>query len=112
MKVITKEAWDRVIGKACDAANATETDGDPMYEVYRVQMLEILDDLEDEFGVHARIFDTRADYLDDPLERRRPYMKALELAREQNDQEEVDVVLQSLRDLDEEIQIDSAPSTE
>ena len=101
MKSITKEAWDRVIEKACDVVNATRTDGDPMYEVYREQMLEILDELEAEFGVHSKILDTRADDLDDPLERRRLYLNALELAREQEDPDEVGIVLQSLRDLDE-----------
>ena len=102
MKTITKAAWGRVIEKACDVANATRTDGDPMYDVYREQMLELLDELEAEFGTQSRILDTRADYMDDPLERRRLYSKALELARVQNDQDEIEVILQSLRDLEEE----------
>lgn len=101
MKSITKAAWDRVIEKACDVANATETDDDPMYEVHREQMLEILDDLEEGFGVQSVTLDTRADYLDDPLERRCLYMRALELARDENDPDQVEVVLQSLRDFDE-----------
>lgn len=108
IKPITKTAWDRVIEKACDIANATETDGDPMYEVHREQMLEILDDLEKAFGIHSEILDTRADYLDDPRERRCLYMKALALARHRKDQARIEVVLQSLRDLDEEIALDSA----
>jgi len=66
MRRITKEAWDRVIEKACDVANATDTDDDPMYEVHRLGMLEILAELEDEFGAHPEILDTRADYIDDP----------------------------------------------
>lgn len=108
MKTITKVAWDRVFEKACDVANATETDDDPMYEVYREQMLEILDDLEEEFGAQSRIHDIRADYLDDPLDRRCLYLKALELAREENDPDQVEVVLQSLRDLDEYIELEVA----
>ena len=63
MKSITKAAWNRVIEKACDVANSTETENDPMYEVHRQQMLELLDDLEREFGSHSAISDTRADYL-------------------------------------------------
>lgn len=102
MKTIPKDAWDRVIEKACDVANATRTDDDPMYEVYREQMLELLDKLEAEFGTQSKILDTRADYIDDPLERRRIYTKALELARAQNYQEEIEVVLQSLHDLEED----------
>jgi hypothetical protein len=103
MKTITKAAWDRVIEKACDVANATRTDDDPMYDVYREQMLELLDELEADFGTQSRILDTRADYIDDPIERRRLYTKALELARTQNDQDEIEVVLQSIRDLEEEL---------
>jgi hypothetical protein len=102
MKSITKTAWDRVIEKACDVANTTRASDDPMYDVHRQQMLELLDELEAEFGTQSRILDTRADYVDDPLERRRLCTKALELAIEQNDQSEIDVVLQSLRDLEED----------
>ena len=112
MKTITKEARDRVIEKACDVVNATRTDSDPMYDVYREQMLEILDELQAEFGVHSEILDTRADYIDDPVERRHLYERALALAREQKDSDQVEVVLQSLRDLDEDILVDSAPRTE
>lgn len=108
MKTITKAAWHRVVEKACDIANATQTDADPMYEVYLEQMLEILDDLEAEFGVHSEILDTRADYLDDPVERRRLYTKALAIARGQKDLDQVEVVLQSLRDLDEYIELEAA----
>ena len=103
MNTITKAAWDRVIEKACDVANTTRTDDDPMYEVYRAQMLEILDELEVEFGPHSRIFDTRSAYIDDPVERRRLCTKALELAIEHGDQGEIDVVLQSLSDLEEDV---------
>jgi uncharacterized Fe-S radical SAM superfamily protein PflX len=103
MKSITKAAWNRVIEKACDVANATRTDNDPMFDVYREQMLELLDELEAEFGMQSRILDTRADYIDDPLERRRLCTRALELARAQNDQDEIEVVLQSLRDLEEDL---------
>lgn len=102
MKTITQAAWDRVIEKACDVANATRADGDPMYDVYREQMLEILDELEAEFGTQSRILDTRADYLDDPFERRRLYTKALQLASARNDQEEIEVILQSISNLDED----------
>lgn len=106
MKTITKTAWDRVLAKACDVANATEVDSDPMYEVHRGQMLEILDDLEKEFGVYPEILDTRADYLDDPLERRKLYTEALRLARESDNQRMVNVVLESLREFDEDIKME------
>ena len=82
-----------------------------MNDIHRVQMLEILDDLEEEFGVQSLILDTRADYLDDSYERRRLYIKALKLARDEKDPDQVEVVLQSLRDLDEYIDLESAPPT-
>ncbi|MFT4176489.1 MAG: hypothetical protein QM627_07515 [Luteolibacter sp.] len=50
MRGITKTAWDRVLAKACDVANAAEIDGDPMYEVHRLQMLELIDNLERHFS--------------------------------------------------------------
>lgn len=103
MKTITKAAWDRVLEKACDVANATQTDDDSMFDVYCRQMHYLLDELEAEFGPQSRILDTRADYVEDPVERRRLCTKALELARERNDQEEIEIVLQSLRDLDEDL---------
>ena len=111
MKTIPKAAWDRVIEKACDVANATRTDDDPMYDIYREQMLELLDELETEFGAQSRILDTRADYIDDPLERRPLCTKALELARAQNDQDEIEIVLQSLRDLEEDLVTEAEPNS-
>jgi hypothetical protein len=103
MKTITKAAWDRVITKAADVANATQADDDLMERIHCEQMLGLLDELETEFGTQSRILDTRADYLDDPLERRSLYLKALELARRQRDQNEIDTVLQSLSELDDEL---------
>lgn len=98
MKPFTKVVWDRVIEKACDIANATRTHDDPMYEVHRAQMFEILDELEKEFGPNSWILDTRADYVDDPHESRRLRTKALELAMEHGDQEEIDMILRSTND--------------
>ena len=112
MKAIPKAVWNRVIEKACDVANATRTDDDPMYDIYREQMLELLDELEAEFGTQSRILDTRADYIDDPLERRRLCTRALELARAQNDQDEIEVVLQSLRDLEEDLVTEAEPDSQ
>lgn len=78
-----------------------------MHDVYRDQMIEILDELEAEYGEHSRIYDTRADYVDDPIESRQLRMKALELAQEQNDQDEIEIIQQSLRDSDEDCIADS-----
>jgi hypothetical protein len=111
MKPITKAAWNRVIDKACDVANATRVDDDPMYDVYRQQMIEILDELEAEYGEHSRIFDTRADYVDDPNESRRLRTNALELAKKQNNQEEIEIIQQTMRDFEEDSLADSKPES-
>jgi len=107
MKQITKAAWQRVLEKACDIANASSADDHVLGEVYKAQMLNLLDELEEEFGLHPEILDTRADYLDDPVVRRALYMRALEIARDRRDQEEVEVILQSLRDLERDIMTDA-----
>lgn len=102
MKTLTKAAWDRVIEKACEVANATRSDEGPTYDIYRQQMLDLLNEIEAEFGTQSRILDTRADYTDDPLERRLLRTKALKLARAMNDPEEIELISQSLRELEEE----------
>lgn len=103
MKTISEEAWSRVSEKAYDVANAAMADDDVMLEVYRGQMRELLEELEEEWGEHPWILDTRADYLDDPKERRQLYERALSLARKWENQDEVDTILQSLQDLEEEM---------
>jgi hypothetical protein len=66
---ISQEDWDRVIEKACDVANATETESDPMYEVHAEGIMALLDELEAKYGQQSRILATRADYLESFLER-------------------------------------------
>ena len=99
---ITKEAWARVHQKACDIANASLMEDEIMGRVQTMGMKEVLDELEEKFGVHPAILATRADYVDDPAERLRLFTEALALARENGDEFEVEEILDSLRDLDEE----------
>ena len=100
-KPLTKEAWSHVHGKALEIANATMIDDEIMAGVYVEQMMEVLDDLEDEYGRHAMLVSTRADFLKDEEERRALYEVALILAKEQGDHEEVAEILDSLRGMDE-----------
>jgi hypothetical protein len=67
---IHRDDWKRVLEKACDIANATETEDDPMYEVYREAMMTLLDELESRYGRQSRILATRADYLESASDRR------------------------------------------
>lgn len=102
MKSITKEAWSRVHAKAVEIANAAMRDDFLMVDVYNSQMLNLLDELEADFGLSPAIIATRADYLDDVVERRRLFEQALTLARSQGDQDEEAEILDSLRKLDQE----------
>lgn len=101
IKPLTKEAWSHVMEKACDIANAVMRDDDVMVEVYTVQMLKLLDEMEEEYGNHTQLLATRADYLENDEERRALFEKALVLAKERGDQAEVDEILDSLRTMEE-----------
>ena len=101
MKPITKEAWGRVLQAACDCANAAMADDDVLLEVHHNSMSEILDEMDAEFGEHACLLDTRADYLDNPDERRALYQRALALAEQGQDLDEIEMIRESLRELDE-----------
>ena len=100
MKPITKEAWDRVFEIACDIANAAVADDDVLFQVHTDHMLDLLDELDAEFGAHSRLLDTRADYLSDPDERRLLYQRALALAEECQDEGEIKMIRESIRELD------------
>ncbi len=100
-KPLTQEAWAHVHEKALEIVNATMRDDEIMAGVYVEQMMEVLDGLEDEFGRHAMLVSTRADFLEDDQERRALYEVALILAKEQGHHEEVELILDSLRGLEE-----------
>ena len=67
---IHRDDWERVLEKACDIANATETEDDPMYEIHLEAMITLLDELESRYGRQSRILATRADYLESASDRR------------------------------------------
>jgi hypothetical protein len=96
---IRRHDWERVVEKACDIANATETDADPMYAVHVEGMLRLLDELETRYGPQSRILATRADYLDSLSERRALYESALELGRKARDTKEIEEIMDSINQL-------------
>jgi hypothetical protein len=77
---ICRQDWEQVIEKACDIANATKDEDDPMYEVHVESMMRLLDELEATYGPQSRILATRADYVESSSERRALYVQALDLA--------------------------------
>src|SRR5437667_10173715 len=94
---ICRQDWERVIERACDIANATENDGDPMFEVHVEGMMRLLGELEAKYGTQSKILATRADYLDGFLERRTLYEQALDLAKKDHDTEEIEEIMNSIK---------------
>jgi len=108
---ICRADWERVFEIACDIANATESDADPMLAVYVDRMMILLDELEAKYGPQSQILATRADYLDDVGERRLLYEQALDLARKAQDTSEVAEIIDSINQLEEEqAELDAAPN--
>jgi len=101
MKILRQD-WERVVEKACDIANATITDADPMYAVHVEGMMRLLDELEKKYGPQSRILATRADYLESFSERRALYEQSLELARNAQETEEIEEIMDSINQLGRE----------
>ncbi|MDH5669965.1 MAG: hypothetical protein OEY86_18340 [Nitrospira sp.] len=101
---ISRQDWERVIEKACDIANATESDGDPVYEVHVESMMALLDELTAKYGPQSQILATRADYLESFSERRALYEQALDLAKKAHDMKEIEEIQDSINQLAEEEQ--------
>ncbi len=99
---ICQPDWERVVEKARDITSATESRGDPMYEVHVEGMMRLLDELEAKYGPQSEILATRADYLDDFSQRRTLLNQALELAKSCHDTKEIEEIMDSIRQLDEE----------
>ena len=102
MNPLIKKAWPRVHQKACDIVNASFMEDDVMVAVHKEGMFGLLDELEEEFGVHPETLATRADFVDDAAEKRRLFHEALLLARAHGDTSEEAEILDSLQSLDEE----------
>jgi len=99
---IHRDDWERVLEKACDIANATETEDDPMYEVHLEGMMTLLDELESQHGCQSRILATRADYLENTSDRRALYEQALDVAVKDGGTEEIEEIQDSLEQLAQE----------
>ena len=94
---VSREDWERVIEKACDIANGP--DDDPMYDAHLESMMRLLDELENRYGAQSRILATRADYSQSASDRRALYEQALVLARQANDVDEIEEIMDSINRL-------------
>jgi len=108
---LSRHDWERVTQKACEIANATEKEADPMFGVHIEGMMTLLDELEAKYGPQSQILATRADYLDGVLERRRLYEQALHLAEQAHDTKEIEEIMDSLKQLNEEEQAEPGACT-
>jgi hypothetical protein len=99
---ICRADWERVLEIAYDIANATESNADPMLAVHVDRMMILLDELEAKYGPQSQILATLADYLDDVGERRLLYEQALDLARKAEDTNEIEEIMDSINELEEE----------
>ena len=104
---ICRQDWERVVEKAAQITNATETGGDPMYEVHLEAMMTLLDELEAKYGPKPAILATRADYSHEFSQKRTLFKQALDLARQEQDTEEIEEILDSISQLDEDEQAES-----
>lgn len=102
-KGIDKSDWDMVHQMAVDAANAAIMDDNVLLDFKIVAMLDLLSRLQKKYGDHPSLIATIGDYLGNPIDRRKQYEKALAIAKEQQYQEEIEEIEDSLRKLEKEI---------
>lgn len=107
---ICRQEWERVIEKACDIANTTTDEDDPMYAMHVESMMRLLDELEAKYGPQSRILATRADYIESSSERRALYAQALDLARKAQDVDEIEEITDSIHQLGQEAQAERGAS--
>ena len=98
---IDKSDWDAVHQMACDVANASLMEDDVLLASRNTAMLDLLGDLQKKYGDHPSILATTGDYLDDPTDRRKQYLKALAIARAQGNDSEIEEIENSLSDLED-----------
>ena len=102
-KGIDKSDWDMVRQMAVDVANAAIMDDKVLMDSRNVAILDLLSELQKKYGDHPSLIATIGDYLDDPIDRRKQYEKALAIAKKQHYQEEIEEIEDSLRKLEKEI---------
>ena len=92
---ISSEDWDQIRALAAELLNATDEEEDRV----RHRLFERLRELAAKYGELPSILATEADYVVDPLESERLFLRAFELARARNDQANIREIALSLADL-------------
>jgi hypothetical protein len=92
---ISSEDWDQIRALAVELANATDEDEDRV----RHRLFERLRELTAKYGELPSILATEADYVDEPSESERLFLRAFELARARNDRANICEIALSLAEL-------------
>lgn len=92
---ISSEDWDQVHQLAVDLANASDDEDDQVRE----RLFECLRGLISKYGELPGILATQADYVDDPLESERLFLRAFDLALAKKDRSNIREVSLSLANL-------------
>ena len=99
--MVPKHEWDRVHLLAVEIVEAASLEDDVLYESRVQALFVLLDDLERRYGSQSRILATRADYSDGP-DRYSLYVEALRMSREEGDTENEAMILESMREIEED----------
>lgn len=99
-KGILDTEWDLVHELACDIANAALAEDDELHLSKVETLLVFLDELLLQYGEHPSLLATKADYIDDPLEKVKLYKRALKVALELEFHNEIAMIEESLKELD------------
>jgi GH25 family lysozyme M1 (1,4-beta-N-acetylmuramidase) len=99
-KGIDPSDWDIIHDIAIEVVNASSMSDDILMASKNQRMLDQLAEFHKKYGDHPAILATIADYLDDENERKGMYLKALSIAKSQNDQDEIREIEDSLKDLE------------
>lgn len=99
---IKPDDWDVVTQIACDIVNADAIDDEILSDSHMQRMLDTLNEFRGRYGDHPALLATIGDYAKSPAEKRKYYLRALRIARDLRDQDEVNEILDSLQQLESE----------
>ncbi|MCB1232754.1 MAG: hypothetical protein KDN19_21090 [Verrucomicrobiae bacterium] len=100
-KGIDKLDWDRVHELSVAIVNASAAGDSTISESRKIELLFVLEELREKYGEHPSLLATIGDYLDQPGDRLKYYRRALQIARSQNFQEEIELIEDSIDELKE-----------
>ena len=105
---ITKSDWDKLRALAAQLANAACADDKVLYNRYREDLLEYLNQLKAKYGDLPSIIATQADYTNRVREKKRLLKRALRRAEEIDDLKNQILIAESLEEFHKEEVLDRA----